>query len=337
MASVVHRETNALPSATAAACLAAGWRRLRRGGVLVLLLWLEILLVALSTLAGLALPLAAVDFAPLRAVASADRQAVLAGLVWLSEEADWRDLVPHSPLLITALGGLAVSWTAALFLYCWFQAGLYGVLAEPTTGSWRTELRRFAAHGRRHLWRFFGLLHAFGLYLLLLLAVWAVAISLVAAGVSAWADASGGEVSAVPALAGLGCAATLPILFLVAVLALWFLLARADLVRPGSGVRAAQRRGWELLRERPGTVAVLGLVFVVAGLVASEALSPLTWLVGRWWGSGSVGGWVVRGLIELASWGLYAAVAVWVAATTVALMVPAEPIGAGSGGEVRVA
>jgi hypothetical protein len=313
MASVIHHETDALLEVTVPDCLSAGWRRLRHAGVLVALLWLETLLVVLLTLGGLALPLAVVDFGPVHELAALDLQGVEEGLLWLAEDATWNDFVPRSPALVAALAGLAVLWTAALLVYCWFQAGLYGVLAEGASGSGSGfDFGRFADCGRRYLWRFFGLLHLFVLYLTGVLFLWIWVVWLAVWGWAAWGD---------PALLGIGCGGMLPVAFLAAVLALWFLLARADVARPGSGVRIARRRGWAVLRSRPGAVAALGALFLALGAVASGVVAPVSLVAGRLLEPWSGTWWVVRGSIEMASWGLYAAVAVFVGATTVALMV----------------
>ena len=302
------------------ACLAAGWQSLRTHRRLVALLWLETLLMVLLTLAGLALPLAAVGFEPVGVLAAADVQLVQEWLLWLAEDAVWSDFVPSSPDLVAALVGLGLLWTAALFVYCWFQAGLYGVLVEEARGAPAggtaegtdvLDLRRFAEHGRRHLWRFFGLLHLFVLYLTGVMFLWLWVVVLAVWGWAAW----GGL-----ALLGIGCGGMLPVGFLVACLSLWFLLARAEVARPDSGVRAAGRRAWAVLRRRPGAVAALGLLFLALGVVASGLLAPGSVLVGRMLEPWSGAWWLARGSIEMVSWALYAAVAVFVAGTTVAFM-----------------
>ena len=310
-------------------CLTLGWSRLRHGRELVGLLWLETFLVALLSLAGLALPLMVVGFEPVRTLASADRYDVQEWLLWLAEDASWRDFVPHSPALVAALAGLFVLWTVALFVYCWFQAGLYGVLVEtlPVDSlpvdpmpvdpmprpEWTSPLDfgRFALYGRRYLWRVFGLLHAFLLYLTGVLCLWVWVVWLVVGGWMAWG---------VLASLAIGLGGMLPVGWLAVLVGLWFLVSRADVARPGSGVRPAQRRGWKVLRGRPGAVTVLGMLFVALALVAGGLLAPLSLLAGQVLESGSVSWWIVRGSIELASWGLYSALAVFVGATTVAFV-----------------
>lgn len=274
------------------------------------LLWLQTFLAVLLSVAGLAWPLAVVGFEPVRAVASADRSDVQRWLVWLADEATWQDFVPRSPALIAALVGLVVLWTLALFVYCGFQAGLYGVLTE-TRSDRALDLRRFAHHGRQHLWRFFGLIHAFLLYLTGVLFLWTWVVWL-----AVWAWIAWGPLASI----AIGLGGLLPVGYLGVVVGLWFLLSRADVTRPGSGVRPAQRRGWQILRRRPGAVTVLGLLFVVLSLVAGGLLTPLGFLAGRWLETGSPSWWIVRGGIEMASWGLYAALAVFVSETTVSFV-----------------
>lgn len=295
------------------ACLSVGWQSLRTHRRLVALLWLETFAVVLLTVAGLALPLAVVDFEPVRVLASADLQLIQEWLLWLAEDAQWSDLVPRSPALVAALGGLTVLWTAALFVYCWFQAGLYGVLVEETSKSdtGALELRRFAEHGRRHLWRFFGLLHLFVLYLTGVMFLWLWVVWLAVWGWAAWGDL---------ALLSIGCGGMVPVGFFGATLSLWFLLARADVTRPESGVRQAQSRAWAVLRRRPGAVAVLGLLFLVLGTVASGLLAPVDVLAGRLLEPWSGAWWLLRGSVEMVSWAVYAAVAVFVGATTITFM-----------------
>jgi len=299
------------------ACLAAGWQSLRNRRPLVALLWLETFLVVVLTLGGLALPLAVVGFEPARALGAADVQGIQEWVLWLAEDAEWTDFVPGSTALVAALVGLGVLWTAALFVYCWFQAGLYGVLVEEASGDTAGGpagfgFRRFADHGRRHLWRFFGLLHLFVLYSTGVMFLWLWVVWLAVWGWAVWGDL---------ALLGIGCGGMVPIGFFTALLALWFLLARADVARPESGVRRAQRRGWIVLRRRPGAVAVLGLLFLAVGAAASGLLTPVSVLTDRVLEPWSGVWWLLRGSIEMASWALYAAVAVFVGATTVAFMV----------------
>lgn len=310
------------------ACLATGWQRLRERRDLVFLVWLQNLLIVLTTVAGAVLPLALVDFEPVRILAAADLETVQQGVLWLGEEATWRDFVPRSPEMIAALAGLVVLWTLALFVYCWFQAGLYGVLAEQDfhTGD-RVDLHRFSKLGWRYLWRFFGLLHAFFLYLtgVLFLGVWVV-----------WLAVWGFMIWGVLAMVAIGLGGMIPVVFLGVMVALWFLLARAEVARPGSSVRAAQRRGWALLRERRGATAVLGALFVALGLIASGLLAPFGLIADRVLETGSAPWWVVRGAIEMASWGLYAALAVFIAAVTVAFVPPLPPKAARAGAPLLV-
>lgn len=317
--STLPRDAGASGEVTA--CLAAGWQSLRTHRPLVAVLWLETFLVVVLTLGGLALPLSVAGFEPARALGAADVQGIQEWVLWLAEDAAWSDFVPSSPTLVAALGGLAVLWTAALFVYCWFQAGLYGVLVEEASGDVADDtaggpagfdFRRFADHGRRYLWRFFGLLHLFVLYLTGVMFLWLWVVWLAVWGWAVWGDL---------ALLGIGCGGMLPIGFFTALLALWFLLARADVARPESGVRHAQRRGWAVLRRRPAAVAVLGLLFFALGAVASGLLAPVSVVAGRALQPWSAAWWLLRGSIEMASWALYAAVAVFVAATTVAFMV----------------
>lgn len=307
----------ALPAPAAAACLAAGWKSLRANSPLVAMLWLQNLLVAGLTVAGLALPLAAADLPPIRVLTSLDRFQLQEGWLWLVEDATWQDFVPRSPEMIAALVGLGVLWTAALFVYCGFQAGLYGVLtaaqrrsqAEGTFAAF--DLRSFLRCGNRYFWRYFGLLHAFVLYSLVLLAVWTVVMALAVRGWVVWGDL---------ALVGIGCGGSLPVLALLVLLGLWFLLARADVARPDSGIRPAQRRGWRVLRRRPGAVVAFALLFLALGVVVLGLFAPVV-LVARGLLSDSPTLWIsVRAGIEVVSWVLYAALAVYVGATLVALV-----------------
>lgn len=305
-------------------CLILGATRLWAHRPLVLWLWLETALLALMTVGGLMLPLAVagVEIGPwLSGEALGEPGKLLAAYqVWVERltEQGWGDLVPDSPAMISALVGMVLLWTLALFVWCFFQGGLYGVLTRselggrgrrsPVDRGSRTADVSFLDCGRRYLWRFFGLLHLYLLYLILIQGVWVLVVALAVRSWMAWGEA---------ALLAVGCGGTVPLVLLTTAVTLWFLLARADLAHPASGVRRARLRGWEILKRRPGASLVLGAFFLVLTILASGLLAPFGFAVRNLLDVGSAAWFLARGGLEALQWLLWGALATYVAATLV--------------------
>ena len=243
-------------------CLRRGWTNLSANWELVVIQWLQSCLVMALMALGVLLPLVIVGvnlFGPGRAGALAHRVASL------------------SPALLLALAAMLAVWTLSLLLHCWFLAGTFGVLAaadrQALPGSRRSRdffrtfsLRDFLGWGARYVWRFLGLFACFwGALFLLGVAVVVWLVSTLAGG-GQWGS---------PAALAIGCGWFLPLGFLVLVTALWFGLAQADLAREGSGVRAASRRGLDVLGRRLGAVILLFALILLAALDLAIVFLPL--------------------------------------------------------------
>jgi hypothetical protein len=253
-------------------CISRGLATLRANWQLVPLIWLQNVLVVAITVAGALVPV------------------VVLGTSWWAGLEEWRptsleevwlDFVaavqPVALPLSVALLATGVVWLLAFLLFCWFQAGFFGVLMAAERQAlpgqprdWRLfrtfTLRDFAGWGRRWLWRYFGF---WNLYLLVVLA-WMLVVLL-----AVWGTVAGGQRWGGPAAAGIGCGAALPLAFSLVVLAAWAWLTPPDLAREEGSVGRSSRRALEVITRRPGAVLLLGLVFVAASLFVAIAFAPL--------------------------------------------------------------
>jgi hypothetical protein len=238
-------------------CLRRGWTNLSANWELVLLQWLQAFgMLALSAFGALlALLILGVNLASLGRGS------------WL------RALGDLSPALLLALAALTAVWLASLLVYCFFQAGTYGVLAaadrQALPGARRQReffrtftLRDFRGWGGRYVWRYFGVALLFGILLLALSGVALLWLGFAVAGDGEWGS---------PAALAIVLGGALPVGFLALVAGLGFYLAQADLAREGSGVRSAWRRGLGVLGRRLGAVTAL-FVLIAAALLALAAL-----------------------------------------------------------------
>lgn len=251
-------------------CLRRGVKNLSANWELVLLQWLLSLLVPLLVLLGLAAPVA-----------------ILAGPSWL----EWGSLptpgqilsrvAEAPPVLFLALVATLALWILAYILYCYFQAGTYGVLwtadRQALPGPPRSALlfrtfsvRDFFGWGGRYVWRYFGFSLLFGLLVGLMVGSVALWIAFVGWGGERWGDG---------AILGIGCGGIFPLGFLVLVLSFWFSVAQAALAREGSGVWSASRLGLSVLGRRLGAVILLFLLFLCAAAALAFAFIPLSIVV----------------------------------------------------------
>jgi hypothetical protein len=254
---------------SAFASLGRGLASLRANWGLVWLQWLQVLLLWALTIGGLLLPLSVLGF---------DLATSLAFLVEgepppLTGELE-RQLENVTPALLAALVGACAVWTLGFFVYCWFQAGTYGVLIaadrQAAPGARDRRLfrtfshRDFAGWAGRYLWRYFWLVNLFVLFatpVLVLALLWLV---LLGVGVERWG---------MSAAVGFGCGGALPLGFLVVVLTLGMWLAMADAAREGSGVWTATRHGLRVLGRRLGASTLLAvLVGAMMGLELATVL-----------------------------------------------------------------
>ncbi len=260
--------------------LRRGFASLRANRGLVWLQWLQAAALWALTVGGLLLPLAALGLGPWESYAFL----VEGEPPPFSHDLD-RRIQGAAPALVAATVALLAVWTLAFFVYCWFQAGTYGVLiaadrqAPPGASDRRLFAtfsgRDFAGWAGRYLWRYFGLVNLYLLLatpLLVLSLVWLVAVAI---GAERWG---------IPAAAGIGCGGALPIGFLAAVLVLGMWLSMADAAREGSGAWTALRNGLRVLGRRLGASTLLALLLaaavgvqvavVLAATFAIEALTP---------------------------------------------------------------
>ncbi len=125
------------------------------------------------------------------------------GLEWF---ADLAARLAPTPRLLGALGVMLGLWLIAGYVYCFFQAGTYGVLAaadREAPGARSLRWADFTRWGRAGLGRYFALANLYG-------AVLGAALIFVLLGTGAVAAASAtwGAIAA----AGIGCVALVPVL-----------------------------------------------------------------------------------------------------------------------------
>lgn len=260
---------------TAADCLRRGLANLAANWELAALHWLQSTATAVLFLLGLAVPVVALGFHLL--IRSWDG---IEDLETALGEALLR-LSDNVPVLVLSLLAMLAIWTVAFLVFTYLQAGIYGVLTEAdrrvppgvfARPGFRTfSLSAFDGWARRHFWRFFWFLNLFGLFgsLVALLATLAL-VGMVLSG----------EEWGTPAVLSAGCFGALLTLLATFALAVWFLVAQADLAREGSGAWEACRRGFAVLLRRPGAVLLLLLIFVAASLAVSALFVPLSFGAG---------------------------------------------------------
>jgi hypothetical protein len=247
---------------SAVGCLRRGWTNLSANWELVLLQWLQAFGMLALTALGAFLALL---------ILGANLTRLGRGF-WLSSLGDL------SPALLLALAALTAVWLASLLVYCFFQAGTYGVLAaadrQALPGARRQReffrtftLRDFRGWGGRYVWRYFGVALFFGMLLLALSGVALLWLGFAAAGDGEWGS---------PAALAIVLGGALPMGFLALVAGLGFHLAQADLAREGSGVRSAWRRGLGILGRRLGAVTALFVLIAVALLALAALFLPLS-------------------------------------------------------------
>ncbi len=257
-------------------CIQRGVSSLRANWELVLIQLLQSVVVTVIAAAGLLPPLAVVGFG----VFSAFRDLTPGDPLALSRLlAAWLDaLTVNVPALLAAAGATLLVWVAAFLVYCWFQGGIYGVLAMADrqappgavrgvdwfrTYTWR-DLRGW---GGRYVWRYF----RFWNLVLLLAVLWALA-SAAAFALAVWGQTKWGLGAAL----GIGCGAALPIVFGWVTLALWAGLAAAALAEETAGATSASRQALAVLGRRLGGVLLIVLVFLAAALAISLVFAPLS-------------------------------------------------------------
>jgi len=179
------------------------------------------------------------------------------------------------PLLLAILAAFCV-WTVALLVFAYFQAGIFGVLAEADRRSTlprapRAAFRSFSfALFRRSTdeftWRFFWLIN---LFMVIASIPMAVLGGVVMMAVWLVTRESLGAAFATGCLGGAG------VVLLASASSLWWQLAMAAAASGSLGVWQAVRRGWSVLIRRMGAVLVLVLLAIVVGITMAVVFVPL--------------------------------------------------------------
>ncbi|MEM7050823.1 MAG: hypothetical protein AAF604_14240 [Acidobacteriota bacterium] len=250
-----------------AAALARGWSVTRANPALVAWTLLTMGAVLILTVAGAVAPLLTAlgwdfqsDLAPL--AASRSVEAVADAVIVLEDAFDRSAVVTGTSLAL-------VLWTAALVLYCFAQAGLWGSLGELRRRGLesRLEAARLVHWGKRLFAPFFWFVNLYAVVAsaLLLLAVVALALGVRGA-------------LAAQLLAACGIFAVAIALLVVH---LWYGPGRAALAWPSNGLGSSLRRGLGLLRQRFAAVLLLAALVALAGLLSSAVASLLSATLGR--------------------------------------------------------
>ena len=248
-----------------------GLVNLRANWELILVQWLQIFVVAVLVVVGFLPPLAILGFGDLDLIESSAED-------WMSIMDSASDLVARGRdawvLLLAALVLSCAIWFMATLVYCYFQAGIYGVFmagdrqappGRPRGRQWfRTfSIRNLRGWAARYLWRYFWMLNLF----LLLGTVWfivpVVLMMLVVYGEARWG---------MSAALGIGCGGAIPVLFSMFVLAFWLGLAQAELAREESSVLQATKRGLRVLGRRLGAVILVAVAVIVASFSMTIAM-----------------------------------------------------------------
>lgn len=296
--------------------LQRGILNLRANWELVPLAWLQSLMVAALSLLSL-LPFYLILRLDLPAPQSTLEQEI-EWLVRLSERI--LSSVVTVPFWLALLSSSAVMvWV--LFLYSFFQAGIFGTLTDGDRGAgtgtavvgFRAFSRkRFQDRGGAHLWRFFWLFNIiFSFWLLWLLLVMLAAV-LVGLGTGAAGFSAG---------LGLAFATGLPLAFLMVLLLFWCWLAQAEIAATNCDVWAGLRRGLTVLAHRLGAVLLLFAWLAFATLGTALVFSLLALSLGgglaALGGLGRILGWV----LQAAHWLVAAIVNLVMVSTMVAMSV----------------
>ena len=289
---------------------------------------LQVLIVSVLVVVGFLPPLAALGFTGLETFdpTTRDWSSVIDSIAALM--ARGRDAWV---LLVASLILASAIWLMATLVYCYFQAGIFGVLVagdrqapsgRPRGRQWfRTfTAGTFRGWAGRYLWRYFWLLNLF----ILISTVWLVLLLLLLM-LTVWGDARWGSSAAL----GIGCGGAIPVVFSVIVLAFWSQLAQADLAREASGVWIATRRGLQILGRRLGAIILLGLGLLVIMITLTVSLVVISAFLDFFSGLGSTAKWTGHGVLTLVEWGLSSVVSVAFAAILVSL-VRSETLGEAS-------
>lgn len=233
------------------------------------------------------------------------------------------------PLALAVFASLVLGLIAVL-AWAWFQGGMLGVLvaaerqappgAEGRAGAWRWfrtfSLRDFVGWGGRYAWRFFWFFHLSVTVALLLVLAWLLVALGAGIGYESWGA---------PAAWGIGCGASLPLLFAGVVYALWNLTAQPAIALPEGGVLQGARAGLRTIGRRTGAVLLIFLVFLVLSVVAWLVVAVAQTFAGFAIPRGTWAWWLVYALFSLVQWLLSAGLGVYANAAYSALVVGKAP------------
>lgn len=180
------------------------------------------------------------------------------------------------PLAIGVVASLILG-TFAVLAYAFLLGGTYGTFwaadrqAPAGTGSAKALFRAFSWNGftewgRSRLWTYFWLVHFFVAVFLVVLLFWML---LVLGAVAAFQGYGGF------AAVGLGCGGAIPLFFVGLVASFWFQMALVEAGREGATVSTAVRQGWRLLGSRLGSILLLFVLQLVAGMVLGAVFAPV--------------------------------------------------------------
>ncbi len=223
--------------------------------------------------------------------------------------------------LIVALLATTLIWTIAFVVYCYFQGGIFGVLAvgERQTRSGSARWQSYRAFSRSALfesaerltWPIFWLVN---LFLLIGLAALA-ATALVFAGFVVLLG-QGHEAVQI----GLGCLALLLLALVMVFLSVWMQLALAELASGTRGVLAAAKTALTTAGRRLPAVALLFLLLFVASIVMAIVFMPVS-MVLEFGLRDQMGAYLTaQALVSLAQWLVSGMLTVAWSATCVALV-----------------
>lgn len=299
-------------------CIGRGLYSLRANWPLILVQWLQGLAVTVLALAGFVPPLLVLGAGAVMSwrQASAWPEVLLGGLPDLGER-----LAGLGVSLLLALLATLLIWLLALVVYCFFQGGIWGILAaadrQAPPGAprdWRWfctfSVNHLVGWGGRFVWRYFRLTAVVSAVSLALACAVLLLVLLAAYGGNRWGET---------ARTGIGCGGLLPIAFAGLSLALCTALAQAELARGEASAAAALRRSLALLGRRLG--AVLLIAFLAALATLAVTLSSLALTFGLEAGAaGGVQAIVVRLLLMVLEWFAYGFVGIAFGAALVALV-----------------
>jgi hypothetical protein len=280
---------------------------------------LQVLIVSVLVVVGFLPPLAALGFTDLATFDPAiqDWSSVVesvAAMMTRGREA-W-------VLLLASLILTSAIWLMATLVYCYFQAGIFGVLVagdrqappgRPRGTQWfqTFSASTFRGWAGRYLWRYFWLLNLF----ILISTAWLV-LPLLLLLLTIWGDAHWGTTAAL----GIGCGGAIPVVFSMIVLAFWSQLAQADLAREPSGVWTATRRGLHILGRRLGAVIFLGFGLMVIMITLTVSVALVSTFLDFFSGVGSTSKWIGHVVLTLVEWASSSVVSVAFAAILVSLV-----------------